>query len=258
MNEKGLKDTLYICILDMSKKYLNYNADFADTHTIDFEGITADVNNEVAEENVKLVVMGEINEGLYQDVIFEIVSPHLRRTGSSSDSKTHFETTDWETPNNSHYAELKSRSCQHNDFKGEGMIVGWNKIQTCMDSKKTKSYFFFGCMDGLFMWECNTQNYNAVIADADAKGEKAVRKQTRRDKTCYSSLNENKLHLFIKPAFLTRVKSATDNYYGKCWVHPEILEKKQQDLNNWIKEQEAKKPKKNTGLILNGTCYIRK
>lgn len=243
----------------MSKKYLNYNADFAETHyPIDVEGITADVNSEVAEENVKLVVMGEINEGLYEDVIFEIVSPHLRRTGSSSDSKTHFETTDWETPNNSHYAELKSRSCNHNDFKGEGMIVGWNKIKNCLDNKKTKSYFFFGCMDGLFMWECNTQNYNAIINEANTKGEKAVRKQTRGNKNTYSSLNENKLHLYIKPAFLTRVVSSTDKYCGKCWVHPEILEEKQKELNKWIKEQDAKKPKYNTGLKLNGTCYLKK
>jgi hypothetical protein len=138
----------------------------------------------VKPSNRPYVYMGDLNEDLYEPLIFEKYGD-VKRTCK----KTHFIIYDWDS--NKTKVELKTRNNNHNTYPTT--MIGFNKVMNWGKDETDKKYFFlFGFLDGLYEWELTQENYDAI------GGEDAVRWDDDFEYgASFTTFNNKKKHLYI-------------------------------------------------------------
>jgi len=146
----------------------------------------------VKPSNRPYVYMGDLNENLYEPIIFEKYGD-VKRTCK----KTHFVIYDWDSDKTK--VELKSRNNYYNTYPTT--MIGFNKVVNWGKDETDKRYFFlFGFIDGLYEWELTQENYDAIGGE-DA----VVEKDGFEYGENYTTFNSKKLQLYIPVNKLTKI-----------------------------------------------------
>lgn len=106
--------------------------------------------------------MGTINERRFKPIIRELYGDVL---------KTSYKYACIDFYGLDYVLELKSRSCKSTDFSSA--IIGYNKVikgfKTLEKNPNHKVYFGFAYVDGFFVWELNSNTYEANGGDSRKK-----------------------------------------------------------------------------------------
>lgn len=151
------------------------------------------------------VFMGDLNEKHYNNDILERFSGIIK--SGTKTSVLHYKTYDWVS--NDYFVELKSRNNEYSSYNTT--MIGYNKVEEWKKDNTSRKYFFlFGFLDGLYEWELTQENYDTI------GGYDAVKKKTYNKGKSFTTLNQNKEHLYIP---INKLKKVND----KGCLIPDVL-----------------------------------
>tara|TARA_R110000744_G_scaffold286067_2_gene397367 strand:- start:27 stop:668 length:642 start_codon:yes stop_codon:yes gene_type:complete len=160
-------------------------------------------------ENLPFVNMGKGNEDNVKPIVEELFGVDMEIITSITDS-SHYDTIDFRNKKTGDCVEIKSRTCKKATFKDT--MVGFNKVQEYRKLIKEgkRCYFLFMFLDGSFLWEYTTENY-----EINKKAEKAInaidiRKAPptyQKPMNAYTPFNPDKLHLYIVVKNLQKISN---------------------------------------------------
>jgi hypothetical protein len=154
--------------------------------------------------NINYIAMGGRNENKLYPLIKELYGGDLVKI------EGRFAPFDYESP--SHKIELKSRDLKYNKYPTT--MVGYNKIELAkLESPTKKVVFLFAFLDGLYEWEYNDENFEAI------GGMEAVKSRTGYVKYNNTNFNPNKPHLYIPIEKLVKKSDLGGYSLNECLVN---------------------------------------
>jgi len=99
---------------------------------------------------------GLSNEMPILDKLRKFIDPTLQKTTN------HFDPFDYRSTNC--FVELKTRRIRHNQY-GD-IMIGANKMAIALNTQK-EVYFVFSCLDGLFYWKFDRNEYDRYVEYRD-------------------------------------------------------------------------------------------
>ena len=150
-------------------------------------------------ENLPFVRMGKGNEDNVKPIVEELFGADMEIITSISDS-SHYDTIDFRNKKTGDCVEIKSRTCKKRTFPDT--MVGFNKVQEYrkLITEGKRCYFLFMFLDGCFLWEYTTANFEKNKKDAKTLNKVDVRKAPpnyQKPLNNYTPFNPDKLHLYI-------------------------------------------------------------
>lgn len=210
-------------------------------------------------ENLPFVRMGKGNEDNVKPIIEELFGSDMEIITSITNS-SHYDTIDFRNKTTGDCVEIKSRTCNKDTFKDT--MVGFNKVQEYrkLISEGKRCYFLFMFLDGSFLWEYTTANYEKNKQDERAIGKVDIRTAPptyQKPLNTYTPFNPDKTHLYIvvknlqhisnngavippelqeyfeekerkfqakRLEYISRYRRQNDAIYGKCLINLKELE----------------------------------
>jgi len=207
----------------------------------------------IKDENLPFVNMGKGNEENVKPIVNTLFGADMVII-TSIENSSHYDTIDFRNKKTGDCVEIKSRTCKSTAFKDT--MIGFNKVKEYrkLISEGKRCYFLFMFLDGSYLWEYTTANYDKNKTDEQKLNLIDIRKAPptyQAPLNTYTPFKPDKIHLYIVVKNLKKISNIG------ATIPPELQEyfdEKERKYQAKRLEYIAKYRKNN---ILTGVCYIK-